>query len=74
MIADAFFRKFAEAMSEAGRRRASSEHIGYITHVDRSPYGGYRVRSLPAEFLVDEMLEGPLSGSLLRDRRARMRA
>jgi hypothetical protein len=59
MFADTFHERLLEAMNEASRRRADPEGKGFVTRVERSPYGGYRVRSLPAEFYVDQIADGP---------------
>jgi hypothetical protein len=59
MFADTFHEKLVDAMNEASRRRAHPDGKGFVTRVERSPYGGYRVRSLPAEFYVDQLADGP---------------
>jgi len=56
-VADAYFDDLKEAIEEARHRRARHTE-GVITRVQRSPYGGYRVRSMPAEFVVDLMADG----------------
>jgi len=61
-IADAFFASLSEAMGEAKRRRANPDIKDYLTRVEESPYGGYRVRSFPAELYVDQLADGPAVG------------
>lgn len=74
MFADTFHKTLAEAMAEAARRRASPEGTGFLTNVDRSPYGGYRVRSIPAELVVDQLIEGPFAGNAFRRRSSKLGA
>jgi hypothetical protein len=57
-LVDAYFDELQDAFDEARRRRAASAAHGTMTRVEKSRYGGYRVRSLPAEFLVELMVEG----------------
>ena len=53
-FADNYFDSFLEALEEAGKRRASLEHEGYITEIVKSPYDDkYVVCSMPS-FLVLE--------------------
>lgn len=59
-IADAYFDDLKDALDEARERRASHRGEGMITRVDESPYGGYRVHSIPADFIVDLMADGVL--------------
>ena len=63
MFADSFHERFAEAMAEAARRRAAPQADELVTRVERSPYGGFRVRSVPADFFVDQLVDGPASFS-----------
>ena len=59
-IADAYFDDLKDALDEAHERRAIYKTEGVITHVQESPYGGYRVRSIPADFIIDLMVDGVL--------------
>jgi hypothetical protein len=59
MFADTFHDHLADAMKEAARRRADPAARELVTRVDDSPYGGYRVRSVPADFYVDQIADGP---------------
>jgi hypothetical protein len=59
MFADTFHDHLADAMKEANRRRAEPGARDLVTRVDESPYGGYRVRSMPADFYVDQIADGP---------------
>jgi hypothetical protein len=65
MFSDSFHTRLADAMKEASRRRADPKARDLITRVEESPYGGYRVRSMPADFYVDQIADGPgmFSGS-----------
>lgn len=58
MFADTFHKTLRDAMEEAGRRRTSPDGGSYLTNVEPSPYGGFRVRSMPAELYVDQLIEG----------------
>lgn len=53
LFLDTFHEDIDEAITEAHRRKSGSEVT--ITSVEPSPYGGWRVRSIPAEFAVDLM-------------------
>ena len=68
MFADTFHTTLREAMEEAGQRRSSSDGGSYLTNVERSPYGGFRVRSIPAELYVDQLIEGSGAGGMLNHR------
>ncbi len=72
MSPDTFHKTLGEAMEEMGRRRASLDGGSYITKVEPSPYGGFRVRSLPAELYVDQLIEGSGALGLLQQRRTRI--
>jgi len=58
MIADTFHKTMAEAMDEVARRRAQSKDL--VTRIERSAYGGFRVRSMPADYYVDMLADGPV--------------
>lgn len=68
MFADSFHDKLADAMNEATRRRTDPAARDLVTKPEESPYGGYRVRSMPADFYVDQIADGPgvFSGGLRR--------
>jgi hypothetical protein len=51
-LVDAFFETYHEALREAQRRKAASVD-SMITRIEESPYGGYRVWSMPADVYVD---------------------
>ena len=59
MFADTFHDTKAAAMKEVARRRADPASRDLVTRVEDSPYGGYRVRSMPADFYVDQLADGP---------------
>lgn len=46
-----------EVFEEIRRRKSSPGAEGAITRFEESPYGGYRVYSVDAEFLVDELAD-----------------
>ena len=54
---DAFFPTLDQAQKELSRRKSGGGGE-VMTKIDRSPYGGYRVRSVPVELYVDMMTEG----------------
>ncbi len=58
MIKDAYFDRLRDALEEVRRRRTDPEAGDMITRFEESPYGGYRVRSMPADFLIDSMVDG----------------
>jgi hypothetical protein len=66
MFSDTFHNTLAEAMDEIARRRAALQGKELVTRVERSPYGGYRVRSMPAEYYVDLMADGPVASNTRR--------
>ena len=47
------FDTYLQASKEAGRRRVQNAANGMISRVEKSPYGGYVVRTRPIEMLVD---------------------
>jgi hypothetical protein len=59
MFADTFHQHMADAMKEVSRRRSDPASRDLVTRVEESPYGGYRVRSVPADFFVDQIADGP---------------
>jgi len=52
-FADTFHDSMEDAFRDAQVRKMGAEPV--IVTVEPSPYGGWRVRSLPAEFAVDMM-------------------
>ena len=48
-----FFDDYLGAHTEASRRRARDAASGMISRVEKSPYGGYVIRSWPIEILAD---------------------
>ena len=47
-----------DAADEARRRRSNPAYADMLTNVDRSGYGGWVVRSLPADVAVDFLADG----------------
>lgn len=64
VLSDSFHKTMSEAVAEAARRRANPALKDVLTKVEPSPYGGFRVRSYPADLFIDQLADGPLSGSL----------
>lgn len=57
-IDDVFCDTFTEAIAEIGRRKRDANADGMITRFEESPYGsGYRVYSVPADFVVDDLVD-----------------
>ena len=51
---DIYFDSFVEAMAEAGQRRSSLKHEGYITEIVKSPYDDrYVVCTIPDFFILE---------------------
>jgi hypothetical protein len=61
MFADTFHKTMRQAMDEVARRRADPQGRELITRIERSPYGGFRVRLMPADFFVDTIADGPMA-------------
>ncbi|EME69097.1 hypothetical protein H261_15230 [Paramagnetospirillum caucaseum] len=61
LFIDSFHDSLDEAVREAHRRKAGGETT--ITTVVETPYGGWRVRSIPAEFAVDLMADSLPTGT-----------
>lgn len=59
MIVNSYAQTREEADKEARRRRRDPALAGYITKVETSPYGGFRIRSVSAEWIVDGLVNGP---------------
>ena len=59
MIVDSYTQTREEADEEVRRRRQDPAFTGYITKVEDSPYGGFRVHSVSAEWIVDGLVNGP---------------
>ena len=58
------FRTMSEALEEAQRRRGAQGAGPKMLHrAEESPYGGYRVRSIPVECAIDELID-PLPGGV----------
>ena len=60
MFVDTFHKTMREAMDEVARRRADPQGRELMTRIERSPYGGFRVRSMLADFFVDTIADGPM--------------
>ena len=51
------FETYLEAHREVARRKNQDAAIGIISRVEKSPYGGYVIRSWPMELLADPDLQ-----------------
>ena len=55
-LVDVFFETYHEALREAQRRKTTLVDP-MITRIEESPYGGYRVWSMPTDVYVDLLSE-----------------
>jgi hypothetical protein len=69
MFADTFHKTMREAIDEVARRRSDPSGKGLVTRIETSPYGGYRVHSMPADYYIDMLADGPMPVSTGRIRR-----
>lgn len=67
-LSDTFHATMTEAMEEATRRRANPAFKDFLTQVEPSSYGGFRVRSFPVDMVIDQLAEGPAVGAFGRMR------
>ena len=58
----ASFATYLEAHEEVARRRSLDAANGLISRVEKSPYGGYIVRTLPVETWADPNVQRLLAG------------
>ena len=65
MLADSFHETMADAMREASHRRSNPIFREFLTKVEPSRYGGYRVRSYPADLFIDQLADGPNGGPFM---------
>jgi hypothetical protein len=57
----------SEALAETARRKADGCAKDMLARIEPSRYGGFRVRSTPADLYIDQMTDGPffsLTGGL----------
>ena len=65
MFPDAFFDGFTEARKELERRQLlSAQGEATISKMEESPYGGFRVWSMPTDVYIDLLSEGFGVGSI----------
>ncbi len=64
VLSDSFHKTMAEAVAEASRRRSDPSLNDFLTRIEPSSYGGFRVRSYPADLFVDQLADGPFTGSV----------
>ncbi len=55
-----FHTTLSAALRESARRRSFPDSAEMIVRVEPSPYGGYRVSAMPADFYVDQLADGLL--------------
>lgn len=55
----AYFDTEEEALEEVRRRRSDIRDDALLTRCERTGYGTWRVVSVPAEFVVDTIADGP---------------
>lgn len=60
-LADTFHSSMVEAMAEAARRRANPAFKEFVTKIEPSRYGGYRVRSYSIDLFIDQLADGPVA-------------
>ena len=68
MFVDTFHNTMADAMEEVARRRSDPNGAELITRVEPSPYGGFRVRSVPADIWLEMQAGAGLTASPYRGR------
>ena len=61
MLANAYVKTLDEALAEINRRRGLPEGKDMMHRYASSPYGGYVVRSMSPEFLLDFALDDGLA-------------
>ena len=66
---DVYCQTLDEVMKEVARRRkarGTDSDDALITKYEKSPYGGYRVYSIPADLIVDDLVD-PLLPNMPRN-------
>jgi hypothetical protein len=64
MFADTYHESIEDALAETARRRSDPTGREFVTKIEPSSYGGYRVRSLPADFFIDQLADGPTTSGV----------
>lgn len=57
-----FFDDFFSAHAEAPRCRKLFAESGILPRVEKSPYGGYRIRMIPVDLMMKEPLMASIGG------------
>ncbi len=57
---DSFHETIGDALAEASRRKSDPSHKDMVVRVEKSGYGGYRVRSTPSDLYIDQLTDSPL--------------
>ena len=52
-LTETYFDNQLNALEEAARIRSSSKEGEVIVKIDKSPYGGYRLRIIPVDVITD---------------------
>lgn len=63
-LTDAYFDTEDEARKEVHRRKLQPTNEPMLVRCERTGYGSWRVYSMPAELLVDILLDMPLAGAV----------
>ena len=71
-VGDVYCKTFDEAVREMGRRKRDAHAHGMIVSFEESPYGGYRVYSVPADTVVDDLVDPILPSTRHRHGRKRV--
>lgn len=58
-IVETHFATQREAMQEASRIRLATKDADVLVKVDESPYGGYRIKVIPIDIIVDVVEHSP---------------
>ncbi len=59
-IAAAYFETKDEALQEVRKRKSRSSDTAMLVRCEQTGYGTWRVLSVPADFVIDSMADGPV--------------
>ena len=59
----AFFDSREEALEEVRKRKSEPREDNVLVFFERTAYGNWQVYSIPADFMVDSLADGPVPGS-----------
>ncbi len=57
---NSFHKTVSEAYAEVRRRKSDPAFHDMIVRVEPSGYGGFRVRAIPADLYIDQLMDGPV--------------